>query len=210
MIFECTNCFNRPANQDKCDKCGWPHVLPVLSHRLSRMDAELISDPLAYSDQDWKQKVAFFAFRCVYCGEAISQGTKETPRQHLLSKDHVISIYRGGVDRLWNIVPCCVRCNQLKLQKTAYEFMAERVGLCKWALQRQRNQQELFLIRKGFADDKQIPERPALFWVNRRRELANQVLTLSQSRAADLAKAISYDSKKGVQHVLSTSKSNLA
>lgn len=52
--------------------------------------------------------------------------------QSELSKDHVIPISRGGVDELWNTVPACWRCNQMKQKLTAEEFMKERPELCKY------------------------------------------------------------------------------
>ena len=52
-----------------------------------------------------------YDFKCAYCG-----GDAEC-------RDHVVPFYRGGTNWLWNIVPCCNRCNNRKGAGTLESFV---------------------------------------------------------------------------------------
>lgn len=43
---------------------------------------------------------------CYYCGEDLIQETATV--------DHYVAKFHSGTDELSNLVPCCVRCNDLK------------------------------------------------------------------------------------------------
>jgi 5-methylcytosine-specific restriction endonuclease McrA len=57
----------------------------------------------------WLARVAFYGWRCAYCGKTLSQKT--------LTKDHVMPIARGGTDFASNTVPACGHCNSSKGRK---------------------------------------------------------------------------------------------
>ncbi len=54
----------------------------------------------------WLARVAFYGWRCVYCGLKLSQKT--------LTKDHRIPLSKGGTEFASNLVPACRSCNSSK------------------------------------------------------------------------------------------------
>lgn len=47
--------------------------------------------------------------KCHYCKQHFPAGT--------LTQDHIVPKARGGLDRIWNIVAACLKCNQDKADK---------------------------------------------------------------------------------------------
>jgi len=79
--------------------------------------------PNSHSEQEWRKKFFAMGAECYYCKKPLllSEATK----------DHRTPKCRGGSSRIWNIVPACLRCNQMKGWRTEAEFLAARPGLCR-------------------------------------------------------------------------------
>jgi hypothetical protein len=86
-----------------------------------KLDQEVIG---SHTNQEWIDLLTMWNWRCFYCAEPV-QNKAQDP-SHEATKDHMTPISRGGVDFIGNIVPACLRCNQLKGEKTVEEFRAER------------------------------------------------------------------------------------
>ncbi len=54
---------------------------------------------------------------CYYCGEDLIQETATV--------DHYVAKFHSGSDELSNLVPCCVRCNDLKGNLTVERWRAK-------------------------------------------------------------------------------------
>lgn len=67
---------------------------------------------------EWLAICAQWNWACFYCGDQIDIWTA--------TKDHNIPVSRGGDDRIENIVPSCLACNQAKGTMTTEEFLASR------------------------------------------------------------------------------------
>jgi 5-methylcytosine-specific restriction endonuclease McrA len=65
-----------------------------------------------FTEAQWRQRLAEFNGRCVYCGDAAT------------SRDHAIPVSRGGTNTIDNILPACLTCNLRKHDKTPDEFRA--------------------------------------------------------------------------------------
>lgn len=78
----------------------------------------------SHTEAEWLELLATWNWRCFYCAEPVQRNSPDP--QHEATKDHMTPISRGGVDFIGNIVPACLRCNQLKATKTVEEFRAER------------------------------------------------------------------------------------
>jgi hypothetical protein len=78
----------------------------------------------SHTDQEWSELVAHYGNRCHYCASPVCVNSKDRERE--LTKDHLRPTSRGGVDFIWNIVPACWRCNRMKGDRTAEEFLADR------------------------------------------------------------------------------------
>jgi 5-methylcytosine-specific restriction endonuclease McrA len=57
--------------------------------------------------------------RCCYCGE-------QTQPFNTFSIDHFVPLARGGTHQLPNLLPCCVRCNGAKRDRTPEEWLEVR------------------------------------------------------------------------------------
>lgn len=71
-----------------------------------------------FTADDWKQRLAYHSYRCVYCGVE----KHETP-EGWLSCDHMIPLAKGGTNWPSNLVPACRSCNSSKGPKTYFEFI---------------------------------------------------------------------------------------
>ena len=60
-------------------------------------------------------------YRCMYCGDAFPQ--------HLLSRDHIVPLSRGGRDIWTNVVAACKRCNNYKGNKMLDECSLELLAV---------------------------------------------------------------------------------
>lgn len=56
----------------------------------------------------------FFDNKCAYSGEELAKGNR--------SIDHIIPLDMGGTNELWNLVPCHIRYNASKCNKTMEEW----------------------------------------------------------------------------------------
>lgn len=56
------------------------------------------------TEQEWEFAVKYFNGRCAYCGEYMSNPTK----------DHVRPLHGGGTLTRDNVIPCCKKCNSSK------------------------------------------------------------------------------------------------
>lgn len=72
----------------------------------------------SHTEQEWQKKFFAMDAKCHYCGKGLS--LKEATRDHRTPK------CRGGSDRIWNIVPACLPCNQKKGWRTEAEFLRAR------------------------------------------------------------------------------------
>ena len=77
-----------------------------------------------HTDEEFDALLVWSAFRCNYCNRPVFSNAAK-PR-HRLTKDHIVPLCRGGVDLIENIAIACWRCNCLKGNKTATEFLNER------------------------------------------------------------------------------------
>lgn len=77
------------------------------------------------SDSDWQRALRRSTGRCSYCGE-----------RGRLVRDHVIPLSRGGANRIGNLVPTCVSCNNSKGALLLVEWKARRSRLAARAASR--------------------------------------------------------------------------
>jgi 5-methylcytosine-specific restriction endonuclease McrA len=75
-----------------------PAIVACDGERLAPMKSKPPLNRLALFQRD--------NFQCMYCGRCL-------PSMEL-TRDHVLPISRGGLDRWENVVTCCKRCNQKK------------------------------------------------------------------------------------------------
>ena len=69
-----------------------------------------------YTTEQWEECLKFFNYKCCYTGEPMK---KE-------SKDHIIPITKGGLNYIWNIVPCELSLNKSKNNKDLLEWYKEQ------------------------------------------------------------------------------------
>ena len=55
-----------------------------------------------HSQAEWTEMLEFFDYKCIKCGD------------YDVIKDHIIPLYKGGLDGINNIQPLCKRCNSAK------------------------------------------------------------------------------------------------
>lgn len=82
------------------------------ARRYARKRNAPISD---FTLAEWNFILAFFGYRCFYCG---AENCK-------LQQEHMQPLSRDGSHTAENIVPACVRCNLRKRAMTADEFIAQ-------------------------------------------------------------------------------------
>jgi hypothetical protein len=73
--------------------------------------------PHGHTKLQWLKKFAAHPF-CHYCKVPLTANTA--------TKDHLTPTCRGGSDKIANIVPSCLPCNQRKTWRTEAEFIAVR------------------------------------------------------------------------------------
>ncbi len=71
-----------------------------------------------FTADDWKARLAYHGYRCIYCGVEKSE-TKEG----YLTMEHLIPLSRGGTNYPSNLAPSCKSCNCKKHTKTHFEFI---------------------------------------------------------------------------------------
>jgi len=149
----------------------------------------------SHTRAEFNELVATWGWRCYYCGIPVHECAKPAPDQ--LTEDHLLPLSRGGVDFIWNIVPACLRCNQLKGKLTAEEFQIARPGLVQRQAQESKTnslletggnfaQQAVAYLAPKLAMEAQ---RPPVYYQERRellRKQAAEIQRLNLVRAGQL------------------------
>ena len=78
-----------------------------------------------HTEREWQRKFFGMGAHCYYCQKPLL--LKEA------TKDHLTPSCRGGSDKISNIVPACLPCNQMKGWRTESEFYAARPSLAKYS-----------------------------------------------------------------------------
>jgi uncharacterized protein YjhX (UPF0386 family) len=68
-----------------------------------------------HTDAQWKKKFNECGRACHYCHKSLTLDEA--------TKDHQTPLCRGGSDKIENIVPACIECNQRKAWRTEEEFL---------------------------------------------------------------------------------------
>lgn len=69
----------------------------------------------SHTNSQWLQRLAFWGWRCRYCGCQLTRRTAQ--------RDHMIALNRGGPDWPANLVPACKSCNLLKRDQPFTAFL---------------------------------------------------------------------------------------
>ncbi len=88
-----------------------PRANQYKKNRRARIANANVND---FTPTQWESMLAYYDFRCGYCGASLKPPTQ----------DHMQPLSRGGDHTESNIVPCCARCNSRKHDKTLVEFLA--------------------------------------------------------------------------------------
>jgi len=70
----------------------------------------------SHTEREWQKKFFAMGAKCYYCKSKLFFAEA--------TKDHKTPTCRGGANRISNIVPSCLACNQSKGWRTESEFMA--------------------------------------------------------------------------------------
>jgi len=90
------------------------HREPAEGSGQRRLDVMLAAKAIAtHTAAEWRAKCQAIGYRCAYCN-----GHNQS-----MHKDHIIPITRGGSDSIDNVTLACYRCNSLKSNMTAEEFL---------------------------------------------------------------------------------------
>jgi 5-methylcytosine-specific restriction endonuclease McrA len=81
---------------------------------MSRRRARVANVEVALTFDEWVAILEEYKYRCAYCGREFSRRLRPT-------QDHKIPLCRGGKHVRDNIVPACMRCNQVKQARTPAE-----------------------------------------------------------------------------------------
>ncbi len=71
-----------------------------------------------FTADDWKQRLAYHDYRCIYCGVE-----KHETKEKYLTMEHLIPLSRGGTNWPSNLAPSCKSCNCSKGTRTHFEFI---------------------------------------------------------------------------------------
>ena len=86
-----------------------PHVSRESS---ARRRAQKLSAPINdLTETQWQEIKAAYNERCVYCPDTCWRCRQH---KHVLTKDHIIPLSKGGPHTASNIVPACLSCNAKK------------------------------------------------------------------------------------------------
>ena len=88
-----------------------------------------------YTWTEFRELCDDYSYACVYCGKVVPNIT--------LTADHKLSLYSKGSDLIQNIVPACLKCNDLKGTITFEHYIAAlpkkqrnevyyRMNMAKW------------------------------------------------------------------------------
>lgn len=107
-------------DRDIAKKREWRAKNPERCRKISRdKDARKLMSRGRHTFYGWMGKVAYYGWKCYYCGVGLSRKT--------LSQDHAIPLSRNGTNFLSNLIPCCRSCNSSKKDRTVQEFLALRL-----------------------------------------------------------------------------------
>lgn len=144
----------------------------------------------SHTRAEFDELVATWGWRCYFCGIPVRECAKPAPDQ--LTEEHLVPLSRGGVDFIWNIVPACLHCNQLKGMLTAEEFKLARPGL----VQRQAQESTGDLSSKAtgtfaqqavaYLEPKLAMDRPADYYQKRRELLRSQASEIRRLQAIEI------------------------
>lgn len=77
--------------------------------------------PPRHTREQWLKKIERHGLCCHYCNLILTM--------QMVTKDHLTPLCRGGSDKVNNLVPACMNCNQSKSWRTEREFAVERERL---------------------------------------------------------------------------------
>lgn len=86
----------------------------IMRHKAKVRRARMAGAKGNHTYSQWMMRVAFFGWKCRYCGAGLSSVT--------LTKDHQIPISRGGSEWPSNLVPACRSCNSAKGTKKPFNL----------------------------------------------------------------------------------------
>jgi hypothetical protein len=143
----------------------------------------------SHTREEFDELVATWGWRCYFCGIPVRECVKSAPDQ--LTEEHLIPLSRGGVDFIWNVVPACLHCNQLKGVLTAEEFQLARPGL----VQRQAQESTGVPLKEthptfaqqaaAYLDPKLAMDRPRDYYEKRREFLRKQASEIRRLQLVD-------------------------
>ncbi len=91
----------------------WAKNNPAKARAISALRrARIAKAPGLCSDEQLEARLAFYGYRCAYCGG---------PFEHV---DHVIPLSKGGSNWPANLRPACKKCNLSKRAKRLKEWLA--------------------------------------------------------------------------------------
>ena len=103
---------------------------------------------------EWKSVLEEFDYKCAYCGA-----------DEDLEQDHIISVKKGGLYTVGNIVPACRRCNASKGEKEVFEWFKlqdfydeNRCKTLRKYLRKTASKANVSLLDKDIDIDKEIEE----------------------------------------------------
>jgi len=94
-----------------------------MTRKFGALDQSVVG---SHTESEWSALVREWKWRCFYCAKPICKNSLIPDAE--LTKDHMLPISRGGSDFIWNIVPSCQHCNDLKGNMTVDEFRTQRPG----------------------------------------------------------------------------------
>lgn len=101
------------------------HYIDLMPNKAKRFDDWLNSRLDKSANNGIKSHRKQLRSICRYCGVPFDDYVVEK------TKDHIIPISKGGLDRNENRTPCCFDCNQWKTDKMPKEWLNELVSLIK-------------------------------------------------------------------------------
>lgn len=125
------------------------------------------------TEKEWDFAIKYFNGRCCYCGEYMSNPTK----------DHIKPLNGGGTLSRENIIPCCQRCNSSKKDNEMSSWYQKQVFYSKERIQKIYDYVD-FVLNLGNSLDEEIgqmvvtkevtkevvPDTTAqIFWLKNRR-----------------------------------------
>lgn len=92
----------------------WKALKLTAHHRRRTLKMNCVG---THTNEEWLERLRHHNHCCAYCGSPQNEGLK-------LTRDHYISLKRGGTNYADNIVPACSTCNSKKKDRDPLEFIA--------------------------------------------------------------------------------------